>query len=111
KTADARKIADPKNLETTNLTGDPLVLNAHWLVLMHQSRFDEALTSAQAFLKAPAEFSVLPALRAEVTIHTIKKNYREAIIAADRLAQALPAEGAAADKPADLVSGTGSDEI
>src|SRR5262245_54944304 len=88
KTPEARKIAGLLKLNAPPLTDDPLVLNAHWLVLMHQGRYDDALPSVRAFVKSQSgEISVLPAMRAEVWIHTLKQEYRLAIAAAERLAR------------------------
>jgi hypothetical protein len=101
KTAAARQIADTIDVNSPGLKGNALVLAAHWLVLMHQGRFDDALPSVQAFVKMQsASISGLSGLRAEIWIRTVKQEYREAIIAADRLGQAAspnlpPADNAA----------------
>src|SRR5262245_4346739 len=89
KTPEARKIADLLKQDAPPLTDDPLVLNAHWLILMHQGRYDDALPSVQAFVKSQSDdISALSAMRAEVWIHTVKHDYRLAIAVADRLAKA-----------------------
>src|SRR5438045_324881 len=52
KTAAARALVDAPSLDAPPLAGDPVVLFARWLVFMHQGRYDDALPSVQAFVKA-----------------------------------------------------------
>ena len=101
KTPAARQVVDATDVDSQKFQGDALVLAAHWLVLMHQGRFPNALPSVQAFVKSQGmNSSGLSAMRAEVWIHTVKPDYRQAIVAADRLGQAATPNPAATDKGA-----------
>src|SRR5262245_39555162 len=87
-TPQARADADIQYEEVRRLAGsDPRALEASWLVLMQQRRFDEALKRIEEHLaKEPDE---LAALRAKTWILTVRKNYAAAFLSADRLSMLI----------------------
>ncbi len=92
-------LVDHEDLEKPSLAGDSSVLAAKWLVLMYQSRWDDALAALDRFLKAePAEELKIQALRAKAWILTVKKDFQKAMVVADQLSQAIAANPQAMDK-------------
>jgi len=87
-TPQARTAADQQYDEVVRLAGkDTRALEASWLVLMQQRRFDEALKRLDEHLaKEPDD---LAALRAKTWIQTVLKNYSAAFLSADRLSTLL----------------------
>lgn len=83
-TPQARADADVQYDEVRRLAGaDPRALEASWLVLMQQRRFEEALKRIDEHLaKKPDEPA---ALRAKTWIQAVLKNYSAAFILADKL--------------------------
>lgn len=83
-TPQARADADLQYDEVRRLAGaDPRALEASWLVLMQQRRFEEALKRLDEHLaKKPDD---LASLRAKTWIQTVLKNYAAAFLSADRL--------------------------
>lgn len=66
---------------------DARALQAGWLVLLKQGRYEEALSRLEAHLERdPHEWQ---ALRAKIWVHTLRKNYEAAAVAAETLSQAL----------------------
>ena len=96
KTSSARAAVDMLDLEAPELAGDPVVLAAHWLAMMYQGRHNEALESLQKFRQVKPAY--LPAIRAEVWIHTAKQDHPKALLAAEELADAALAPPATAGK-------------
>jgi hypothetical protein len=90
KTAAARDVANDVRLNSNELAGDSFVAAAHWLVLMNQNRYDDALASLNMFFECkPSAGSSLYGLRAKAWIEVVKKNYVAAMKTADNLAQAV----------------------
>jgi hypothetical protein len=89
-TPQARAAADQQYQEVARLAGnDPRALEASWLVLMQQRRFDEALKRLDEHLaKEPADIA---ALRAKTWVLTVLKNHAAAFLSADRLSALLAA--------------------
>jgi hypothetical protein len=92
----ARLAADAQYEEVVRLAGsDARALEASWLVLMQQRRFDDALARIDEHLaKEPGD---LAALRAKTWIQTVLKNYAAAFLVADRLSLQLDASPPATD--------------
>lgn len=86
KTGAARKIVDQCDLESPAQKDDLLLLAAHWLTLMQQGRYEQSLQSLEKFLALQP--SHLQALRAQTWLLTVTKDYRRALVVADRLGQA-----------------------
>jgi hypothetical protein len=84
----ARVAADLQWSEVQRLAGsDVRAIEASWLVLMQQRRFDEALKRLDEHLaKSPDDFD---ALRAKAWVQTVLKNYAVAFVTADRLSVLL----------------------
>jgi hypothetical protein len=101
KTSKARAVVDMLDLDAPELAGDPVVLAAHWLVMMYQGRHNEALESLHKFRKVKPEY--LPAIRAEVWIHTAKQDHPKALLAAEELADAALAPSGSAGQSATAV--------
>ncbi len=87
-TPQARAAADLQWSEVQRLAGSDLrAIEASWLVLMQQRRFDEALKRLDEHLaKSPDDFD---ALRAKAWVQTVLKNYAVAFVTADRLSVLL----------------------
>ncbi len=87
-TPQARAAADLQMSEVQRLAGSDLrAIEASWLVLMQQRRFDEALKRLDEYLaKSPDDFD---ALRAKAWLQTVLKNYSVAFVTADRLSVLL----------------------
>jgi predicted nucleic acid-binding Zn-ribbon protein len=66
---------------------DVRFLKAGWLVLCKQGRYEEALPRLEAYLARNS--SDLWALRVKVWVHTLRKNYDAAAVAAEALSRAL----------------------
>src|SRR5262245_30302545 len=81
-TPQARAAADLQMAEVRRLSGSDLkAIEASWLVLMQQRRFDEALKRLDEHLaKATEDFDVL---RAKAWTQTVLKNYPVAFLTAD----------------------------
>src|SRR5262245_50301358 len=81
---EARPAAAAQLDELRRLAGADLrALEASWLVLMHQRRFDEALKRIDEHLaKEPVD---LEAWRAKTWVQAVLKNYAAAFLSADRL--------------------------
>jgi hypothetical protein len=95
-TPQARQAADAQYEELTKIAPrDPRALEAWWLVLMQQRRFDEALKQIELHLKR--EPDDLAAWRAKTWVHTVLKNYSSAFVAAERLSALLAAHEPAED--------------
>jgi hypothetical protein len=93
----ARAAADAAYEELQRVAGDDLrVLKAGWLVLFKQGRYEDALPRLEAYLARAG--NDLEALRAKVWVHTLRKNYDAAAVAAETLSRAL-AETKPADEP------------
>ena len=89
KSAAGKALVDHPKLGEPALAGDSMVLAARWMVLLYQGRYDDALVVLDKFLNVdPAEDLKLAALRAKAWILTVKKNYRQAMVVADQIAQA-----------------------
>jgi len=86
KTAAAREAVDQPELDEAPLKDDAFLLAARWLVLLHQNRFDDGLTVVDKFLETQP--SHLVSLRAKTWANTVKRDYRQAMVAADQLSQA-----------------------
>lgn len=99
-TPQARQAADSQLAKLQQIAPeDALSLNAGWLVLMHQRRFEEALRTIERHLKvAPDD---LRALRAKAWIQTVLKNYPAAMLTAERMSVALGAPAPGSVAPAD----------
>ncbi len=94
----ASKLPDDDRLNQPPLSTDSSVLAARWLVLMHHNRYSDALTSLETFPKAkPSDDLHLAALRAAAWIHTAKQAYPQAIIQAEKIAQAATPNPPATD--------------
>src|SRR5262245_9196895 len=95
-TPQARAAADVQLEEVRRLAGSDLRgLEASWLVLMQQRRFDEALKRIEEHLsKEPDD---LAAWRAKTWVQTVLKNYAAAFHSADRLCGLLIASPATTD--------------
>jgi hypothetical protein len=92
----ARLAADAQYEEVVRLAGkDPQALEAAWLVLMQQRRFDEALARLDEHLARQPEDRA--ALRAKTWIQTVLKNYAAAFVSADRLSTLLAKDASATD--------------
>jgi hypothetical protein len=89
-TSQARADADLQLEEVRRVAGsDVRALEASWLVLMQQRRFDEALKRIDEHLaKEPAD---LAAWRAKAWLQTVLKNYAGAFLSAERLSTLLAA--------------------
>jgi hypothetical protein len=87
-TPQARAAADQQYEEVVRLAGkDTRALEASWLVLMQQRRFDEALKRLDEHLaKEPND---LAALRAKTWVQTVLKNYSAAFLSADRVSMLM----------------------
>lgn len=87
-TPQARAAADEQYDKVLRLAaGDPRALEASWLVLMQQRRFEEALKRIEEHLaKAPDDIA---ALRAKAWVQAVLKNYATAFLTADRLSSFL----------------------
>jgi DNA repair exonuclease SbcCD ATPase subunit len=95
-TPQARAAADEQYEKVVALAGkDARALEASWLVLMQQRRFDEALKRLDEHLAA--EPDDLAALRAKTWVQTVLKNYAAAFVSADRLSILLAAQPPKAD--------------
>jgi DNA repair exonuclease SbcCD ATPase subunit len=92
----ARLAADAQYEEVARLAGkDVRALEASWLVLMQQRRFDDALDRIDEHLaREPGD---LAALRAKTWIQTVLKNYSAAFLSADRLSLQLDAKPPSSD--------------
>jgi len=84
----ARAAADAQWTEVQRVAGRDLrAIEASWLVLMQQRRFEEALKRLEEYLaKAPNDFD---ALRAKAWVQTVLKNYPLAFVTAERLSSLL----------------------
>jgi hypothetical protein len=87
-TPQSRAAADAQWAEVQRLAGADLRgIEASWLVLMQQRRFDEARKRIDEHLaKTPDDFS---ALRAKAWVQTVLKNYPVAFVTADRVSSLL----------------------
>jgi predicted nucleic acid-binding Zn-ribbon protein len=87
----ARAAADAQFEEVRRLAGDDVrAIEASWLVLMQQRRFEEALKRIDEHIaKQPDD---LTALRAKAWVQTVLKNYRAAFVSIDRLSMLLAAQ-------------------
>src|SRR5262245_8921716 len=95
-TPQARADADLQLEEVRRVAGsDVRALEASWLVLMQQRRFDEALKRLDEHLAR--EPNDLPALRAKAWLQTVLKNYAGAFLSAERLSTLLAAHPAMSD--------------
>lgn len=84
----ARAATDEADQALQRVAGDDLrALKAGWLVLLKQGRYDEALARLEAYLARAG--NDLAALRARVWLHTLRKNYDAAAVAAEALSRAL----------------------
>jgi len=87
----ARAAADAQWAEVQRLArGDLRAIEASWLVLMQQRRFDEALKRLDEHLARSPEDR--DALRAKAWVQTVLKNYSVAFVTADRLSSLLAAQ-------------------
>jgi hypothetical protein len=78
--------------------GDPFLLHAYWLVLMYQGRYEESLESLNDFIK---RFSTYPqGFRAKAWVHTVLKEYPQAMAAAESLAPLAARNPTESDKDA-----------
>lgn len=84
----ARAAVDTQWAEVQRVAGRDLrAMEASWLVLMQQRRFEEALKRLEEYLaKAPSDFQ---ALRAKAWTQTVLKNYSQAFVTAERLSSLL----------------------
>ena len=92
----ARAAADAQLDEVRRLAGADLrALEASWLVLMQQRRFDEALKRIDEHLvKEPDD---LAAWRAKTWVQAVLKNYAAAFLSADRLSNLIASRPAMND--------------
>src|SRR5262249_8361609 len=89
-TSQARTAADLQYDEVARMAaGDPRGLEAAWLVLMQQRRYEDALKRIDEYLALRPDN--LDALRAKTWIQTVLKNYPAAILSADKLSKLLAA--------------------
>jgi hypothetical protein len=89
-TSHARTAADLQYEEVARVAaGDPRGLEAAWLVLMQQRRYDDALKRIDEYLALVPDD--VEALRAKTWLQTILKNYPTAILSADKLSKLLAA--------------------
>src|SRR5262245_9612516 len=65
----------------------PILLAAHWMALANQGRYPDSLSSLNKFLTQKPNY--LPALQAKVFIHTVLSNQKDALDAAEKLAQII----------------------
>jgi DNA repair exonuclease SbcCD ATPase subunit len=99
KTQAARDIVDREFAASeAKAPGDPFLLGAHWMALANQNRYDLSRQSLDAFLRAVPKS--LPALQAKAWIHTVLKEYKQAMDAAEALAQVLAQNPPPADSAA-----------
>ena len=87
-TPQARSAADQQWEEVRRVARNDLrAVEASWLVLMQQRRFEEALKRLDEYLaKSPKD---LDALRAKTWVQTVLKNYPLAFLTAERLSSQL----------------------
>lgn len=76
--------------------GDPRGLEAGWLVLMQQRRFEDALKRVDEYLALVP--NNLDAIRAKAWLQTLLKNYPGATLSADRLSKLLAAHPPTTDE-------------
>lgn len=91
-TPQARLATNAQYVEVLKLVGraDERAARAAMLVLMQQRRYDDVPRQIEVVLtNAPND---LPAWRAKVWVLTLLKNYSQALIAAEKLGEFLPAE-------------------
>jgi hypothetical protein len=101
----ARSAADAEWLALQRLApSDVRAIEASWLVLMQQRRFEEALKRLGEHLaKEPNDLS---ALRAKAWVQTVLKNYPAAFLTADRLSSLLAAHRVTNDADLELHNDT-----
>jgi hypothetical protein len=96
-TAQARTAADSQYDEVARVAaGDPRGLEAAWLVLMQQRRYDDALKRIDEYLTLRPDD--IQALRAKTWIQTVLKNYPAAILSADKLSKLVAAHPPTTDE-------------
>src|SRR5439155_15126435 len=95
-TSQARTAADLQYDEVARIAGgDPRAVEAAWLVLMQQRRFDDALKRIDEYLALRPDD--LGAIRAKTWVQTVLKNYPAATLSADRLSKLLSSHPPATD--------------